>query len=144
MAQASRDQNNVPTLLAVSSADGVTPVPVYANPTTHALLTESSGGSGIPQGAIILWSGLDTNIPSGYALCDGTNGTPNLADNFVMGAGNVYGPGNTGGLATAIFQLIEDPGTGQITQTGGEYYKPLSDATSVLNPFYALCYIMKL
>lgn len=44
MANAKRDQNNVPTLIAVSSADGVTPVLVYANPTTHRLLTEPAAG----------------------------------------------------------------------------------------------------
>lgn len=44
MADASRDQNFVPTLLGVSNADGVTPVKVYANPTTHRLLTDNAGG----------------------------------------------------------------------------------------------------
>jgi len=44
---ASRDQNFVTTLLAVSSVDGVTPVTLYANPTTHRLLVDLSGaGSG--------------------------------------------------------------------------------------------------
>lgn len=42
--QASRDQNSVPTLLAISSVDGVTPVTVYADPVTHRLLVDSSGG----------------------------------------------------------------------------------------------------
>ncbi len=42
MADAARDGNNVPTLIAVSSADGSTPTRVYANPTTHRLLVESS------------------------------------------------------------------------------------------------------
>lgn len=47
MAQAPRDQNFVTTLLATSSADGVTPVVVYADPITHRLLTDLSGaGSG--------------------------------------------------------------------------------------------------
>lgn len=38
MSEASRDGNFVTTLLAVSSVDGVTPVTLYANPTTHRLL----------------------------------------------------------------------------------------------------------
>lgn len=46
MANAERDQNFVPTLLGVSNADGTTPVPVYADPTTHRLLVDLSGGSG--------------------------------------------------------------------------------------------------
>lgn len=45
MGQASRDENRVTTLLAVSSADGTTPVTLYANPTTHRLLTSASGGA---------------------------------------------------------------------------------------------------
>jgi hypothetical protein len=44
MAQAPRDQNFVPTLLGTSSADGTTPVVLWADPATHRLLTQSSGG----------------------------------------------------------------------------------------------------
>ena len=43
MANASRDSNYVPTLIAVSSADGTTPIKLYADPTTNRLLV--SGGS---------------------------------------------------------------------------------------------------
>lgn len=44
MANASRDENNVTTLLGVSSVDAKTPVTIYANPTTHRLLVESADG----------------------------------------------------------------------------------------------------
>jgi hypothetical protein len=40
MNNASRDKNFVPTLLGVSSVDQVTPVPIFADPTTHRLLTQ--------------------------------------------------------------------------------------------------------
>jgi hypothetical protein len=46
MADAERDGNFVPTLIAVSNADGETPVRVYADPTTHRLLVDLAGGSG--------------------------------------------------------------------------------------------------
>lgn len=46
MANAKRDENRIPTLIGVSSSDGVTPVLVYVDPTTHRLLVDSSGGSG--------------------------------------------------------------------------------------------------
>jgi len=52
MAQAQRDQNNVPTLLGVSSTDGKTPIPIYANPTTHRLLVDNAGvtsGTSVPS-----------------------------------------------------------------------------------------------
>ena len=46
MADAKRDGNYVPTLLAVSSADGTTPVALYADPTTHRLYVDLPGGTG--------------------------------------------------------------------------------------------------
>lgn len=46
---APRDKNFVPALLATSSVDGVSTVTVYADPTTHRLLTESSGISSFFQ-----------------------------------------------------------------------------------------------
>lgn len=45
MANANRDQNSVPTLLAMSSSDG-TPVTLYADPVTHRLLVDLPGGTG--------------------------------------------------------------------------------------------------
>ena len=56
--------------------------------------------NGVPQNAIIMWSGAINQIPIGWALCDGTNGTPNLKDRFVVGAGNLYAVGVTGGSTT--------------------------------------------
>ena len=44
MANAYRDENSVPTLIASSNVDGKTPVRLYADPTTHRLLVDLSGG----------------------------------------------------------------------------------------------------
>lgn len=55
----------------------------------------------VPSGFIGMWSGSANTIPTGWALCDGANGTPNLTDRFVLGAGKAYQPGATGGTATA-------------------------------------------
>lgn len=46
-------------------------------------------------GAIELWSGTIASIPPGWALCDGTNGTPDLTDQFVLGAAGNFAPGDT-------------------------------------------------
>lgn len=43
---APRDNNRVPVLIGTSSTDGITPVTIYADPTTHRLLTDLAGGSG--------------------------------------------------------------------------------------------------
>lgn len=52
------------------------------------------------QGMIVLWSGSAGSIPTGWVLCDGANGTPDLRDKFVVGAGSSYAVGNAGGSNT--------------------------------------------
>jgi len=44
----------------------------------------------IPSGGIFLWSGSIGSIPAGYVLCNGSNGTPDLRNRFVVGAGSTY------------------------------------------------------
>jgi hypothetical protein len=57
----------------------------------------------IPAGFIGLWSGAANAIPAGWALCNGANGTPNLVDKFVLGAGtSTPAVGATGGSKDAI------------------------------------------
>lgn len=56
----------------------------------------------VPSGGIIMWSGAEVAIPSGWFLCDGANGTPNLQDRFVIGAGSSYAVGASGGSKDAI------------------------------------------
>lgn len=63
-------------------------------------LSSSTSPFLVPAGAILLWSGSVASIPSGWLLCDGTSGTPNLRDRFVVGAGNAYAVGATGGADT--------------------------------------------
>ena len=77
--------------------------------------TPQWGSAEIPDafspGMIILWSGLTSTIPTGWALCDGLNGTPNLTDRFVVGAGGSYGVNQTGGSADAIVVSHNHTGT---------------------------------
>lgn len=51
----------------------------------------------VPQGLIAMWSGLDVDIPDGWALCDGTNALPDLRARFIIGAGGSYSVDGTGG-----------------------------------------------
>ncbi|GAM11328.1 hypothetical protein OR1_03641 [Geobacter sp. OR-1] len=70
-----------------------------------------AAGNGVPKGAILMWSG--TNIPEGWALCDGTNGTPNLKDRFIVGIGDRFGDGKlrgvTGGEEDHVLSINETP-----------------------------------
>ena len=60
-----------------------------------------AAGAGIPSGVILMWHGLIANIPSGWVLCNGSNGTPDLRGQFTQGAANGVEAGATGGSATA-------------------------------------------
>ena len=62
-------------------------------------------GSSVPSGGIIIWSGSAGAIPSGWYLCDGNNGTPNLRGKFVVGYDNNDGDfdvNDTGGSKDAV------------------------------------------
>src|SRR6056297_2288065 len=67
--------------------------------------TGSPASALIPSGGIIMWSGLITSIPTGWGLCDGSNGTPDLRNRFVVGAGDQYDRNDIGGSDTV--QLTE-------------------------------------
>jgi hypothetical protein len=77
-----------------------------------------AGGGFIPTGGIIIWSGAANAIPTGWLLCNGSSGTPDLRNRFVVGAGSTYAVGATGGSANAIVvshnhtasSSVSDPG----------------------------------
>ncbi|XOF35104.1 MAG: hypothetical protein ACL93V_07400 [Candidatus Electrothrix sp. YB6] len=58
---------------------------------------EDDKGPIMPKGGIIMWSGAADAIPPGWALCNGRNGTPDLRDRFIVGAGGAYPVQATGG-----------------------------------------------
>ena len=75
----------------------------------------------VPPGAIIMWSGSINDIPVGWALCDGRNGTPDLRDRFIVGAGGSYNVGDTGGMKEVTLttsQLPEHTHTGSSDPAG--------------------------
>jgi hypothetical protein len=80
--------------------------------------TSASPPTSFVTGMIIIWSGSIASIPSGWALCDGTNGTPNLRDRFVVGAGSTYAVNATGGSADAIVVSHTHTATTTITDPG--------------------------
>ena len=62
----------------------------------------------VPSGLIAMWHGALANIPTGWALCDGNNGTPNLVAKFVRGIHtSTSAPGTTGGADTHTLTTAE-------------------------------------
>ena len=129
--------------------------------------SESTIIDGVPSGVILMWHGDADSVPSGYAICNGDNGTPDLRDRFIVAAGNSYQVNETGGSASVtltidqiaqhnhtIPEAITTSGTG-----GGHYLNGLTNEKGVVSttdntgggqshenrpPYYALYYIMKL
>lgn len=66
------------------------------------LQTAPTVSNTVPSGLIAIWSGSLGSIPSGWVLCNGANGTPDLRNSFILGAGSTYAVGTTGGSADAI------------------------------------------
>lgn len=104
----------------------------------------------------MLWSGSLVSIPAGWQLCNGTNGTPDLRDRFVPGAGTAYTPGDTGGNTQHTHTFT---GTGHLHDMAGfpgnlspaatydfftddGFLTGTTDPTSSSPPYYSLAYIM--
>ena len=62
----------------------------------------------IPIGGIAGWSGTITDIPIGWQLCDGTNGTPDLRNRFIYGAEVDMDVGTTGGTSVHDHEFTGD------------------------------------
>lgn len=88
--------------LAVTGTTALTGVATFTN---VPVLPSTIGF--IPQGGIIMWSGTIATIPSGWYLCNGSNGTPDLRNRFIIGAYQ-----DSAGVAYTTI-------TGTNTRTGG-------------------------
>ena len=94
-------------------------------PNSSAVFPYSEGGTTynaslsniLPKGLISMWYGSLATIPSGWSLCDGSNGTPDLRERFVVGAGGnnptvdgtAYSVGDSGGANSVTLTINEMP-----------------------------------
>lgn len=133
-----------------------------------------AGGDSFPSGGIIIWSGSADNVPTGWHICDGTEGTPDLTGKFVLGSSATHAVGETGGTETVALTTKQLPNhshavivqpehpiagatNGQVFRYSSIVVITNSNAQSIntlpiggsqphenMPPYYALCYIMKL
>ena len=130
------------------------------------------GNSIFVQGMIIMWNSTVASIPTGFVLCDGSNGTPDLRGRFVVGHhpnNNDYEINDTGGSESVTLTIAQMPSHKHDTTFDNKKYFPGGGSTSISfggaggypadtfsmsnegggqshenrPPYYALCYIMK-
>ncbi len=70
---------------------------------------KTTGGTFFPIGSIVMWSGAVADIPAGWALCDGANGTPDLRGRFLFGAATNLTLGSTGGSTSVTLTEAHIP-----------------------------------
>jgi microcystin-dependent protein len=107
-AVSSKADSNSPSFTGTPTA----PTAVAGTSTTQVATTAfalDAAKAAFPVGGIIIWSGSIAAIPVTWQLCDGTNGTPNLRDRFVVGAGSTYAVGATGGANTVTLDATMIP-----------------------------------
>ena len=95
-------------------------------------VANTSTGTTIPTGMISLWYGSIGSVPLGWYLCDGTNGTPDLRDKFVVGAGSTYSVAATGGAADAIVVSHNHTATSVVTDPGHNHQAFVYSGSSVV------------
>lgn len=109
-------------------------------------------------GLIFLWYGAIEDIPDGWQLCDGTNGTPDLRNRFLVCSQStvILPPGNTGGIKEHAHHFTGDGHAHDFPFEEGFLYpipfRGLTTFSSItgntdmennIPPYKALCYIMK-
>jgi hypothetical protein len=125
------------TMIGLGNVTNESKATMFTSPTFTGTVTGA-----VPSGVIVMWSGTIATIPSGWLLCNGANGTPDLRNRFIIGAHSddsgtakttVTGTSTqTGGSKDAIVvshthtATVTDPGhnhlTGNPDTTGGSYF----------------------
>ena len=125
-----------------------------------------ANGNDLPSGVIVMWSGSTSNIPSGWRLCNGNGGSPDLRNRFIVGAGSSYNPGNKGGADSVTLSVSQIPAHTHTwdrqdseTNVGHRPWPQSNNDVRIRTvntgstgggeshenrpPYYALCFIMK-
>lgn len=84
---------------------------------------------GPPRGSIMIWTG--SIAPRGWAICDGTRGTPDLRGKFILSIGSGRVSGDIGGAETHTLSITEIPGhthTGTVDSNGSHVHTGTTDS----------------
>lgn len=109
----------------------------------------------VPLGSIVSFSGSIANIPGTFRLCDGTDGTPDLRNKFVVGSGDIYAVGSEGGSINHNHDFIGNNhmhflasgsdvlfGSGKSSIVSSNPAIGTTNNTNGLAPYYSLAFAM--
>lgn len=105
--------------VVIGSSDSASDLTVYGQ-------IKNQNGGVIPKNVIVMWYGEKSNIPKGWAICDGKKGTPNLINMFVVGAGDLYSFKTTGGNSSVTLTVDEMPSHTHTMNNAGKHSHDLS------------------
>ena len=119
-----------------AAQDASTKAYVDSTASTLTAAIAAAVAAALPTGVISLWSGSIASIPTGWYLCNGSNGTPDLRDKFIVGAGSTYAVAATGGSADAITVAHTHTATSSVTDNGHNhtYTSPLASGPTSRQP----------
>jgi len=113
--------------------------------------------SPIKRGTIVLFDCAVADIPGGWAICSGANGTPNLVDMFIRGTADPGLCESTGGAANHTHDFASNVhqhlitagsgvagGTGKMSYTSYDVVYGTTQSKGHLPPWTRMVYIMKL
>lgn len=94
---------------------------IYSNGKIINISNDGTNIVNVPVGTIVIWSGTVDDIPAGWALCDGQDGRPDLRNKFIIGAGDTYAAGATGGSETVTLTASQMPSHSHMQQYPDSY-----------------------
>jgi microcystin-dependent protein len=100
---------SVTTTGNITSSAGIVSGNIVQGNSANFTNIQKGGNELLPTGIICLWYGSTASIPAGWHLCDGTSGTIDLRDKFIVCAGLSYAVGATGGAATYSLSVAQMP-----------------------------------
>ncbi len=166
------DVTNVDSVGVITARDGIRCTGIVTATAFHGSGASLTGIVAVPSGCILIWSGAANAIPTGFVLCNGSNGTPDLRGKFVVGyhdGNGDYDVGDTGGAESVTLTVNQIPSHKHTTNIDNQHVIPGGGGSSYpyggagtyasrlfsmdntgggqshenRPPFYALCYIMK-
>lgn len=121
--------DNAPNTIAILDGEGKLPgnhLGTHQHKASDITDLKTTFSAMFPTGMVMLWYGATGSVPAGWAICDGTNGTPDMRGRVPVGVNQNYALGTAGGEATHVLKKEELPSLGKghistVAPTSGSY-----------------------